>query len=76
MTQNRNESINSIVWSHCPKKLFYGMHRFMISTCDTVPQFNDNLRTEFNEGKRYQGIRIIKIFEFENRSNVKKCRNH
>ena len=51
------------------------MHRFTISTCDTFPQFNDDLRTEFNEEKSYQGIRRIKTFEFQNTSNVKKCYN-
>ena len=33
--------------------------------------------TQFNQGKEYEGIRTIKIFEFENtRSYVKKCCDH
>ena len=53
------------------------MHRFPISICGTVAQFNDNLMTQFNEGKEYKGIRTIKIFEFENMgSEIKKCCNH
>ena len=33
---------------------------------ETVPQFNDNLMTQYNEGKGYKVYRTIKIFEFEN----------
>ena len=42
------------------------MHRLTILTCETLSQFNDNLRTQFNEGKGYQGIRTFKTFEFKN----------
>ena len=46
----------------------------MISICETVPQFNNNLTTQFNEGKGYKGNGSIRIFEFENTKNdVKKC---
>ena len=43
------------------------MHHFTVSTCDIVLQFNDNLTTQFNEKKVYQGITTVKIFEFENK---------
>ena len=47
---------------------FYGMHRFTISTCETLPQLNDNITTQVNKGKGYhQGIRTVKTFEFENK---------
>lgn len=37
------------------------------------PQFNDNLKAQFTEGKGQNGIRKIKTSEFENtRSHVKK----
>ena len=55
LMRNGNESINSIVWSSCAKILFCGMHRFTISSCETLLQFNNNLRVQFNEGKGYQG---------------------
>ena len=42
------------------------MHCLTISACETVSQFIDNLRTQFNEGKGYQGIRTFKTFEFKN----------
>ena len=45
------------------------MHRFTISIYETVLQFNDNLMTQFNEGKGYEGIRTIKISKFENAKN-------
>ena len=48
------------------------MHRFTISTCDTFPQFNDDLRTEFNEEKSYQGIRRIKTLSFKIQVTSKK----
>ena len=31
------------------------MHRFTISSCETLLQFNNNLSVQFNEGKGYQG---------------------
>lgn len=30
LTQNQNESINVVVWSHCPKNLPCGIHHFTI----------------------------------------------
>ena len=36
------------------------MDHLSISTCETVSQFNDNLRTQCNEEKEYQGIRTVK----------------
>ena len=45
------------------------MHRFTISIYETVLQFNDNLMTQFNEGKGYERIRTIKISKFENAKN-------
>ena len=32
------------------------MHCFTISICETVPQFNDRLMTQFNEGKGTKGL--------------------
>ena len=31
LTQSQNDSINSLVCSYCPKRLFCGMHGFLIS---------------------------------------------
>ena len=33
--------LNTIEWSCCSKRLFCGIHFFMISICDAVSQFND-----------------------------------
>ena len=42
-----------------------------------MTQFNDNLSTQFNEGKEYQGIRTVITFEFENtKRDVNKYFNH
>ena len=65
LTQTWNDSINSTVWLCCPKRLFCGMHQFTISTCDVVLQFNDNLMTQFNEKKVYQGIRTVKYLSLK-----------
>ena len=52
--------------------IFWYIHCSTIYIFETVPQFNDNLMTQFNEWKGYNGIRIIKIFQFENtRADVK-----
>lgn len=41
LTQNANESINGMVWTRCPKRLFRGRRRYNISVCDSVTQFNE-----------------------------------
>ena len=35
-------------------QICFGMDHFSISTCWTVPQYTDNLRTQFDEEKVYQ----------------------
>ena len=44
LTQNQNESINSIMWSMCPKRVFCGRRQFGISVCDAVSLWNDGAR--------------------------------
>ena len=42
------------------------MHPLSISTFETVPQFYDNLKIQFNEGKEYRSIRTVNTFwEYE-----------
>ena len=72
LMQNQ-ELKDSIMVIFPPKRLFCCKHCFLGSTCKTVPKFNYNLRTQFNEGKEDLGGRIVKTFEYENtRSHVKK----
>ena len=53
--------------------IFWYIHHSPISMWETVLQFNGNLMTQFNKGEDYEGMRAIKILEFENsRSNLKK----
>ena len=53
------------------KIIYTSLHDFHM-WCETLPQM-----TQFNEGKGWEGIRTINIFEFENaRSYVKKCCDH
>ena len=67
---HRVKAIASIVWSCSPKWLFCGMRRFI----DCASTYIDNLMTQFNKGKGYEGIRKIKIFEFGNsRSDISCC---
>ena len=40
----------------CKKILLWNVLLDFHILCETVPQLNDNLMTQFNEGKRYQGI--------------------
>ena len=44
LTQNANESINGVVWSRCPKRVFCGRQRFTISVCDAIIQFNEGAK--------------------------------
>ena len=41
LTQNQNESINGILWSKCPKRLFCGKARLTISVCETITYYNE-----------------------------------
>ena len=65
------KSINSVIVILFKKiTLWYAS---LLNFHKTVPQFNGNLRTQFNEGKGYQGIRTVKTYELENtRSDIKK----
>ena len=36
---------------------------YIASQCPHVAQFNDSLRSQFNGGKEYQGIRAVKAFD-------------
>ena len=40
LTQNQNESINSILWSKCPKRKFCGRHKLVLGAAETVCHFN------------------------------------
>ena len=47
LTQNQNESLNSVVWARCPKRLFCGVHRYKIAVSDAVSQFNDGVQRKY-----------------------------
>ena len=81
LTQNQNESINSIVWSRCPKQLFCGKHRFTISVCDAVTQFNDGAKGRKRLYKTLNlnvGINAIKGLQREEKKPPSKsvCKGH
>ena len=40
LTQNQNESINGILWSHIPKTLFCGSRKVTIGVCETICDAN------------------------------------
>ena len=39
LTQNQNESLNNVVWSKCPKRVFCGKSRLTISVCEAVTYY-------------------------------------
>ncbi|GFU76702.1 uncharacterized protein TNCV_1495981 [Trichonephila clavipes] len=39
-SQNANESLNSVIWSHCPKESFQSKKRLEISVVTAVSEFN------------------------------------
>ena len=44
-TQNQNESINSVLWSRCPKSKFCGVVKVKLAVAETVCQFNTGMDT-------------------------------
>jgi len=40
-TQNTNESLNSVVWTRCPKNIFVGRQTFEMAINSAVLQYND-----------------------------------
>ena len=60
LTQNQNEALNGVVWSRCPKRLYCGAHRFTISVCDGITQFNDGATG------RYKLYKALNFDTFEN----------
>ena len=47
LNQNQNESLNNVVWSHCPKRVFCGRVRFEISVCEAIVQFNEGSKGRY-----------------------------
>ena len=69
-TQNPNESINSIIWSKCPKAIYVSKTVLEIGTCSAILEFNDGsygVKSVLN----YFGIRSGICFEIlcESRDN-------
>lgn len=51
-TQNQNESLNSVVWSFCPKESFAGLNSVETACAMAVARFNDGSDTSGNIMKR------------------------
>ena len=47
LTLNQNESLNNVVWSRCPKRVFCGRARFEISVCEAIVQFNEGSKGRY-----------------------------
>ena len=45
LTQNQNESINAILWKHCPKTWFCGKRRIEIGIFNTIIELNSEATT-------------------------------
>ena len=45
LTQNQNESLNNVVWSKCSKRVFIGLHRFILAVSEAVTSFNDGAKS-------------------------------
>ncbi|KAL8578095.1 hypothetical protein ACOMHN_055415 [Nucella lapillus] len=39
-TQNNNESINNLIWNHCPKEVFVGQLRLKAAAAEAIAKFN------------------------------------
>ena len=52
------------------------MHYFTIFICETQFQLNDNLMTQFNEGKECEGVRTIKSLSLKIQEATSKCCDH
>ena len=48
LTQNQNESLNNVVWSKCPKRVFCGKSRLTISVCEAVTYYNEGAVSRLN----------------------------
>ena len=41
-TQNANESLHSVIWSHCPKTVFVGVRRVCGAVASAIARFNES----------------------------------
>jgi hypothetical protein len=39
-TQNANESVNNLIWVHCPKEVFVGHTRLLAAVHQAVAKYN------------------------------------
>ena len=47
LTQNQNESLNNVVWSRCPKRVFCSEARFKTSVWEAIVQFNEGSKSRY-----------------------------
>jgi len=69
-TKNQNELINSVMWTYCPKKLFGGINRFTIASCDAISQFNDG------SSGRYQLFKSLNVTIGDNKKRALTRKNN
>ena len=79
-TQNPNESLNSLVWKRCPKKVYQGKQVVELCTASAVAQFNDGA-SSIAAVLKHMGIApgrntmtgILKIDKTRQKSAERKC---
>ena len=66
LNQNQNDSTNSILQMViCWKRLFCGMHCFMISICHTESHFNDGTNERYHLFIHHKKLEQLKKTEHE-----------
>ena len=77
LTQNQNESLNSVLWTKCSKRVFVGKDRFTIAVCEAITQFNDGARSTqslFEKLKISCGLNTAKALNFTNKKRLQNSR--
>ena len=73
LTQNQNESLNSVLWAKCSKRVFVGKDRFTIAVCEAITTFNDGARSTqslFEKLNLSCGMNTVKALNFVNKKRL------
>ncbi|GFV38011.1 uncharacterized protein TNCV_1491151 [Trichonephila clavipes] len=74
-SQNANESLHSVIWSHCPKESFQSKKRLEISVVTAVSEFNFGSLFTLKHVHQNASLPSMQISRVRDERRLKKSRN-
>lgn len=74
LTQNANESLNSVIWARCPKTTFVGASRVKAAVASAVSHFNQGSSHLSQVMKQLDVVPSIILQAYQEHQDRKRCR--